>query len=145
MKETLIIDGKKVEGEWRKVHNGDDVTIGQRVRYGGCKIGYNGEQRVIGWCKGIKWVLSSGGSTCSDCDFDFWVGGGEAFFPTKKEKRKVAKVVIRDEDRGFWWDVQLKYCIVSGNVVKSRKSAIRGAKRFCNLIGHEFELAKKEE
>lgn len=68
-------------------------------------------------------------------------------------KRKVAKITVGND-----WDIYGKEiyhfivklgvrkfmvnCKFGGNGYSSRKSAIRGARRFCNSIGYECEIVK---
>ncbi len=62
----------------------------------------------------------------------------------KPAKRKVAKVRIAEVEKFMFL-----YVAKIGNTkchncksVRSRKSAIRGAKRFCKAIGYECEIVK---
>jgi hypothetical protein len=76
----------------------------------------------------------------------------QQFFPiAKPAKRKVAKVrILSCENRLFWWFTKInRYSLNSSSIVsektcyyKSRKSALRGARRFCKAIGYDCEVVK---
>ena len=147
MNEQETIDG--IKGEWRTVTRPEEVTAGQRVRYGDGpeKFGYTNSRFAENKVRIVSGFSSSGMALnqLNGAVF-YWDGGTQAFFPlpVKPVKRKVAKVVIsRLMIDGFWFHIDLN-CVRCQMTwfVKSRSSAIRGAKRFCKAIGYEMELQK---
>jgi len=169
MKTETIND---VKGEWKDVTKQKEVFVGQRVRYTtlageqfGYKDSYGSENRFMdegGRSTGYSLLFEDGKKRKQFTSV-------QAFYPLSKkaekkvvigtwermhtENRKVAKVTV-----GSDWDAygkQIFHFIVKvnrwhfivtpkfgGAHYSSRKSAIRGAKRFCKTIGHEFELVK---
>ena len=122
--EIEVIDG--IRGEWRTVTLPEEVTVGQRVMYGRNQGKAEYEEPLI-----------------SVDIFNYWKYV-QAFFPLplKPAERKVAKVRIISVDDDHWFCIDVFNASIVGYVVKSRKSAIRGAKRFCEAIGYEMELQK---
>jgi len=150
MNNTETIEG--VTGEWRTVTKASEVTVGQRVRYtcnDGLKYGYtkgstpNRFMATELMTTGYTQIFG----TCSCQNI-------QAFFPLPaKQKRKVAKVTIGyDFDcRGnviFHFIIKMNrwHFMVTpkfgGAHYSSRKSALRGAQRFCKVIGWEMEVEK---
>jgi len=145
--EIEVIDG--VKGEWRTVTKPSEVKVGQRVRYDNDRIGYSGLKRYA-LIDGN--ILASSPSKkidfkCWNNLFDGTMGYIQAFFPLPV-KRKVAKVEIKwieyDHPSGkFKWEViHAKWSCRSRQFYTSRKSALRGARRFCKAIGYECEIVK---
>jgi hypothetical protein len=129
------IDG--IKGEWRTVTKASEVEVGQRVRYAeesskfgfsDCKIETDRE-RFVGESKSVMAL-------------DFKTV--QAFFPlADKQERKVAKVRIFNNSKFFWYEIRkFNGADVLGDNRKSKASALRGARRFCNAIGYEMEVVK---
>ena len=135
-----------VEGEWRTVTKPSEVAGWQRVRYDGCFIGFNGKPRYV-FTIGEKVSTTCGypdGPHCDNLFCNEFKNTVQAFFPLPaKQKRKVAKVTIK---KGAYYRVWFKLdrmCKFTPEFAySSRKSALRGAKRFCKSIGYEMEVAK---
>jgi len=140
MNNTETIEG--VTGEWRTVTKASEVTVGQRVRYtcnDGLKYGYtkgstpNRFMATELMTTGYTQIFG----TCSCQNI-------QAFFPlANKPKRKVAKVTVSQK----YASSLIQICgVINGvkfyNNYKSRKSALRGAQRFCKVIGWEMEVEK---
>jgi len=155
MNQRETIDG--ITGEWRTVTKASEVTVGQRVRYENFeKYGYReGDERTI-----TEVYKTDADSICiegvnfSNAIFDGYWRNIQAFFHLPvKQKRKVAKVTIGyDFDcRGnviFHFIIKMNrwHFMVTpkfgGAHYSSRKSALRGAQRFCKVIGWEMEVEK---
>jgi hypothetical protein len=129
--EIEVING--IKGEWRTVTRPEECYSGQPVRYEDKKekYGYDGKEGFI------HKNLFSG------CFKNI-----QAFFPlpVNPAKRKVANVCVF-VGRGFCsnkkWTVSITITSTPFECdYSSRKSAIRGAKRFCKAIGYECEIVK---
>ena len=124
-KETI----DRVQGEWRTVTNAD-------VK--------NDSHTRVRESKNHKWhVLYP--HIGAHLLFHAWEDVQQFFPVTKpaKQKRKVAKVTIK---KGAYYRVWFKLdrmCKFTPEFAySSRKSALRGARRFCKSIGYECEVAK---
>lgn len=144
-KEIEVIDG--VRGEWRTVTKPEEVTVGQRVRFKGKhrSFGYI-ELQSIKKIKNSEFTIIENNNLERDIElFDsgYWTNI-QAFFPLPvKIKRKVAKVSITQAYASSLFQIcGLLNGIKFYNHYKSRKSAIRGARRFCAAIGYECEIVK---
>lgn len=141
-------------GVWKPVTNPYEVKEGQRVRYDGDAVGFSREYRFAHFEDGDCQALDSGGKLRESKLFRW--GDVHAFFPLKdnvaktpkkviqksKGKPKVAKVRINGNSQFNWFVIRFANCEVLGDGVKTRQSAIRGAKRFCETIGYECEIVK---
>jgi hypothetical protein len=135
--EIEVIDG--VKGEWRTVTKPSKVKVGQRVRYEDCKnreaYGYDMPAFTVNY------------DITNDKHFSLFKGywkNIQAFFPlADKQKRKVAKVRIFNYSDGMaWFETRITVRVISAHY-SSRKSALRGARRFCEAIGYECEIQKE--
>lgn len=160
-KETF--DG--VPGEWRTVTRADQIQDKQRIRYylfdmkHKDRIGYTNhpspEQRVRFAVRTRHGFDTSGVGNVHQCmfeDTDFKLI--QAWFPTGKKGKlvkvkpstkplfdRVAKVNIYTDNFGrHEFSISIGVVQCSAGDYKSRSSAIRGAKRFCQDIGYEMEL-----
>jgi len=59
-----------------------------------------------------------------------------------KEKRKIAEVTVRESLGGCWRLLTVISAVGCCQVYNSRAAAIRAAKRFCKVVGHEMKLVK---
>ena len=136
MTDIETIDG--IKGEWRTVTKASEVTIGQRVRY---KFRNDDEKSFD--------AIHDYDSDTTNIHSVFntlFRSNVQAFFPlpVKPAKRKVAKVRIVEVAK-FMFVYVTKITGARCNKsksVRSRKSALRGARRFCNAIGYECEVVK---
>lgn len=138
-----VIDG--VKGEWRTVTKPEEVKVGQRVRYDGCKIGCYGDKRLIRKFEKGRVVTFDGEDANSGSRDVFSYPTVQAFFPiAKRQKRKVAEIdVFCRYNRWNWQFTSSKTSTVkSCYEYSTRTSAIRGARRFCKTIGFECEIVK---
>jgi hypothetical protein len=141
MNEIEVIDG--IRGEWRTVTKPEEVTVGQRVRYErNSKYGYDVAHIIS--------KISDGKVDTNGDGFDFDIFNGywkiiQAFYPLPvKQKRKVAKVEII-ETLSLRWFVKInlgEFEAERHKYYSNKKSAIRGASRFCKAIGRECEIVK---
>ena len=141
-----VVDG--IKGEWRSVTKAEDVKVGQRVRYYGDEIGFEGKKRFVMKIDANKMVDVWDGDVIQAEDiFDFllWKGTIQAFFPVaEKNPRKEAKVDVGYYRNGWRW------AFVSFELVEihttcnysTRAHAIRGARRLCKSIVYECEIVK---
>ena len=126
-----------VEGEWRTVTKAEQVTVGQRVRY----IFRNDDEESFD-------VIHDYDSDHTNIDSIFntlFRSEVQAFFPIAKpaKPRKVVKVdIINLEGCESYYFVTYINEVYCGKTYLSRKSALRGAKRFCKAIGYESEVVK---
>jgi hypothetical protein len=148
MKQSNIetIDGQR--GEWRTVTKASEVKVGQRVRFwsGTVRWGFTEDKS-----SGVHKVshFKDGEAYLSDPEEKlfkkFW-DGIQAFFPLPdKPKRKVAKIWFIDcnPDSGiFFAQIIIGRFMATIDGYSSRKSALRGARRFCKAIGYEMEVVK---
>jgi len=137
------IDG--IKGEWRTVTKASEVTVGQRVRmeYKGKKLGFTGlpdfpDDSCERYAVNREFLFNNGYENI------------QAFFPLPvKQNRKVAKVAsVSVHCSGKFYfqieDVEGKVYLYARSkcIYASRKSALRGAQRFCKAIGYEMEVVK---
>jgi hypothetical protein len=138
--EIEVIDG--IKGEWRTVTRPEDVTVGQRVRYGINELEWGiCDKRMIS-IRPSGEVISTNkeGELSSENIFDGFWKNIQAFFPlADKPKRKVAKVRIEEEN--YYW-IEIQGMNLRSHYYVRRSNAIRGAKRFCAAIGYECEIVK---
>jgi hypothetical protein len=59
-----------------------------------------------------------------------------------KEKRKVAEVTVRESLGGCWRFLTVISNVGCCQIYETRASALRGARRFCKVVGHEMKLVK---
>ena len=137
-----VIDG--VKGEWRTVTKAEEVEVGQRVRYDGCKIGCYGDKRLIRKFEEGRVVTFDGEDANSGSRDVFSYPTVQAFFPVAEKKpRKVAKISVFKFGKYHWSSSSFGHVTVATwRDYSTRESAIRGARRFCKTIGFECEIVK---
>jgi hypothetical protein len=144
MNNIETIDG--IPGEWRTVTKASEVAVGQRVRYTDAIIIDSNDRRFVLSISDRVQTYDGKSKHIGTSDLFAW-NQVQAFFPlADKPKRKVAKIYI----------VPYRGCITSPFTLRvsfscwnvwvdhycSRKSALRGAHRFCEAIGYECEVVK---
>jgi hypothetical protein len=137
MNQRETIEG--ITGEWRTVTKASEVTVGQRVRY----TFRNDNEKSFD-------VIHDYDSDTTNIDSVFntlFRSNVQAFFPLpNKQKRKVAKIYIEPYRGCITSPFTLRVSFSCWNVwvdhYCSRKSALRGARRFCDAIGYEMEVVK---
>ena len=135
-----VVDG--VRGEWRSVTKAEEVKVGQRVRYYGDEIGFEGKKRFVMKIDANKMVDVWDGDVIQAediFDFSLWDGTIQAFFPKPRKVAKVHVVYFRDGWQWAFVSFQLVE-IHSFCTYTTRAHAIRGARRFCKTIGFECEI-----
>ena len=148
MNQRETIDG--IKGEWRTVTKSEQVDDGQRIRYflinwhrGFSNQGEKEKNRfAVKTAYGVEPSSMKGFKKDMFKDRDF--KDIQAFFPLPdKPKRKVTKVTISQK----YASSLIQICgLINGvkfyNHYSSRKSALRGARRFCKAISYECEIIK---
>jgi hypothetical protein len=147
MNNIEIIDG--VKGEWRTVTCGCQVSIGQYIRREGVNTFYGASdynrQKVDSKRGRYICLVNKDGAPDSSDIFDGTWKKVQAFFPlADKHKRKVAKVTLHGVTQVL---VTIRFTVCKEKLIhrmlrNSRKSALRGARRFCKAIGYEMEVVK---
>jgi len=136
---TETIDG--IPGEWRTVTKASEVKVWQRVRYTDCECIESNDIRFI-YLKSDNVHTWDGKNEHIGTSNLFAWSLVQAFFPLPvKQKRKVAKVRIIDSEYSCMARIKICSWFIDIDYV-SKKSALRGAQRFCKAIGWECEVVK---
>ena len=124
MNQRETIDG--IPGEWRTVTKASEAKGTKKWRiksFNGCDS--------IPLCGLSDRIIENWGNATV-----------QAFFPLPA-KRKVAKVTIKKMAYYRVWFKLDRMCKFTPEFAySSRKSALRGARRFCDAIGYEMEVVK---